>query len=211
MGMSLSGKNSGINLVRLSTMVPSALLVKWIICTHCGRLNHRRSLYPKLYGNGDGNYTASSEGRVDNTETQTVSDVVDDEKTMLTSTNQVLMQTAISTIRNTSGEKSLKVCMILDSRSQRTYVTERLAKDLCLSLSPPEKLAVVTFGTEKPWHLQYKPSLLELVFKDGKVMHLGVSVVPSITGKINRVPLKAQHLEFLKNKFGQNMLADSLP
>ena len=42
-------------------------------------------------------------------------------------------------------------------------------------------------------------------------MHLDVSVVPRITGKINRVLLKAQHLEFLKNKFGQNMLADSLP
>ena len=50
-----------------------------------------------------------------------------------------------------------------------------------------------------------------MVLKDGKVMHLDVSVVPRITNKINRVPLKAQHLEFLNNKFGQNMLTDSLP
>ena len=140
-------------------------------CTHCGRLSHPRSLCLKLFGNGDENSTASSEGRFDNTETQTVSGVVDDEKTMLTSTNQVLMQTATSTIWNTSGDKSLKVRMILDSGSQRTYVTERLAKDLCLNISPPEKLTVVTFGTENPRHLQYKPSSLQLVLKDGKVMH----------------------------------------
>ena len=77
-----------------------------------------------------------------------------------------------------------KVRMILDSGSQRTYVTERLAKDLCLNLSPPEKLTVVTFGTENPRHLQYKPSSLQVVLKDGKAMHLNVSVVPRITGKI---------------------------
>jgi len=29
--------------------------------------------------------------------------------------------------------------------------------------------------------------------------------------QINRILLKAQHLEFLKSKFGQSMLADSLP
>jgi len=42
-------------------------------------------------------------------------------------------------------------------------------------------------------------------------MCLDVSVVPNITGIINRFPLKAQHIEFLNNKFGKNMLADSLP
>ena len=42
-------------------------------------------------------------------------------------------------------------------------------------------------------------------------MHIDVSVASRITGKINRVPLKAQLLKFLKNKFGQNMLADLLP
>ena len=64
---------------------------------------------------------------------------------------------------------------------------------------------MVAFGTENPQRLQYKPSSLQLVLKDGKVMHLDVSVV------INRVPLKAQHLKFLNNKFGQNVLTDSLP
>ena len=42
-------------------------------------------------------------------------------------------------------------------------------------------------------------------------MSLDVSVVPSITSKINRCPLDAQQVEFLTNKFSQSMLADSLP
>ena len=42
-------------------------------------------------------------------------------------------------------------------------------------------------------------------------MHIDVSVASRITGKINRVPLKAQHLKFLKNKFGKKKLADLLP
>ena len=121
-------------------------------------MSHHQSLCPQLFGNGDQSSTASSEERVDPTETLTVSGVIDDEKTMLTSSNQVLMQTATSIIQNTSDDKSLRVRTILDSGSQRTYVTERLVKDLCLNLSPPEKLTVVTFDTENPRHLQYKPS-----------------------------------------------------
>jgi len=48
-------------------------------------------------------------------------------------------------------------------------------------LRPPKKFAVVTFGTEKSRFLEYKPSTLELMLKDGGAMSLDVSVVPSIT------------------------------
>ena len=55
------------------------------------------------------------------------------------------------------------------------YVSEKLAKDLNLCLSP---LTVVTFGTEKSRFLEYKHSTLQLILKDGKAMCLDVSVVP---------------------------------
>ena len=179
-------------------------------CAHCSKLNHHRSLCPKLFNNGPQSSNVPPEIPETNTEAQTVSGVVDEEKIMLTSTNQVLMQTATAPIKNIPGDVSLTVRIILDSGSQRTYVTEKLAKDLRLNLSPPEKLAVVTFGTNKPKYLQYKPSRLQLILKGGNTMYLDVSVVPNITGRINRFPLGTQQVEFL-NKFGQNMLADSLP
>ena len=114
---------------------------------------------------------------------------------MLTSTNQVLMRTATFTIQNTSGDKSLIACMILN------MCNRDISKDLFLNLSPPEKLTMVTFGSEKPWHLQYKPSLLQSVLKDQKVMYLDISVAPSITGKIRK--WKTQHLEFLKTSLAK--------
>ena len=42
-------------------------------------------------------------------------------------------------------------------------------------------------------------------------MLLKVTVVPSITGKINRTPLKAEDIEFLNKEFSADKLADSLP
>ena len=42
-------------------------------------------------------------------------------------------------------------------------------------------------------------------------MPLNVTVVPNITGKINRVPLKEEDIEFLKREFVDGKLADSLP
>ena len=61
-------------------------------------------------------------------------------------------------VKNLSRDSLISTHMILDSGSQRTYVTERLAKDLHLQLNTPERLVAVTFGTEKQMYLQYKPS-----------------------------------------------------
>ena len=84
-------------------------------CAHCGRQSHHRSLFPQLFRNGDQSLIVLPQGQnVASTEAQTVSSVVDKEKVMLTSTKQVLMQTATSTIKNIPGDVSLTVCMILD-------------------------------------------------------------------------------------------------
>ena len=40
-------------------------------------------------------------------------------------TNQVLMQTATTTVMNNPDNKSTRVRIILDSGSQRTYITEK--------------------------------------------------------------------------------------
>jgi len=42
-------------------------------------------------------------------------------------------------------------------------------------------------------------------------MPMNVTVVPSITGKINCVPLKEEDIQFLKGEFAEGKLADSLP
>ena len=42
-------------------------------------------------------------------------------------------------------------------------------------------------------------------------MLLKVAVVPSITEKVNRIPLKKEDLEFLNKEFTKGKLADTLP
>ena len=143
------------------------------------RKNRHRSLCQKLF-----NVSSNTPS-----ESQNVSNVIDDKEMMLTSGSQVQIQTATSMVKNLSGDASTSVRMILDSGSQRTYVTENLAKKLHLQLNSPERLSVVTFGTEKPKYLEYMPSKIQLILKDGSPMILDVSVVPNITDRITRNPL----------------------
>ena len=91
------------------------------------------------------------------------------------------------------------------------YVTESLARKLNLHLRAPKKLAVVTFGSERPKYLQYRPSELQLFLKDGKQMTLDVSVVPNITGRITRTPLDQDDITFIKSEGLEGKLADGLP
>ena len=170
-------------------------------CAHCNRPSHHRSLCSKLF-EPQSNPPPES---------QNVSNVIDAKEMILTSGNQVQMQTATSIVKNLSGSSSASVRMILDSGSQRTYITEKLAKDLHLQLNPPERLTVVTFGTEKPRYLQYMPSKLQLILKDGNPMALDVSVVPSITGRITRTPLTHDDATFLRSEGWESKLADVLP
>ena len=183
-------------------------------CVHCGKSGHHRSLCVKLFpdtnrsSNTDPQNTGSQ--NIDTTtESQNISQDV--EEMMLSSDNQVQMQTATSVVINTSGSPSMSVRIMLDSGSQRTYVTENLARHLNLQLGAPERLAVVTFGTERPKYLQYRPSELQLRLKDGKQMTLNVSVVPNIAGRITRAPLDQDDVTFIKSEGLENKLADILP
>ena len=63
---------------------------------------------------------------------------------MIASTNQVLMQTAIVTVKNRKHNSSASVRLVLDSGSQKSYITEKLSKVLKLTLDRTEKLSVIT-------------------------------------------------------------------
>ena len=167
-------------------------------CAHCGRSkSHHRSLCNQLFQQ--------------TTELQNINNVDKAEGTTVACANQVVMQTATTTVKNPQDDSSVSVRLILDSGSQRSYITEKLAKGLNLSLNQTERLSVVTFGSDKPKRIECKSSELSLLLKDGSVLSLRVTVVPNITGKINRVPLKLGDIEFINKEFSEHKLADSLP
>ena len=102
-------------------------------------------------------------------------------------TNQVLRKAATTTVMNSTDNKSTHVRITLDSSSQRTYITEKLAKTLKLDLKSPERLSVVTFGSNKPSQIKYRDTSLQLTLKDGSLMRMETSVVPQITGQVKKV------------------------
>ena len=125
----------------------------------------------------------------------------DGKDTTVACTNQVLMQTATAVVKNPQNDPSVSVHLILDSGSQRPYITENLAKGLKLTLNQTEKLSVVTFGSDKPKKIECRLSELHLFLKDGSIMSLRVTVVPNITGKINRTSLKTEDIVFHNKEF----------
>ena len=62
----------------------------------------------------------------------------------------MLTQPAKSEIKNPNNSKSDKVRILLDSGSQRTYVTESLAEKLQLRREIEEEIKLVIFGSEIP-------------------------------------------------------------
>ena len=69
---------------------------------------------------------------------------------LISSGEIVLMQTAQAKLTNLNQSKCEQVRILLDSGSQRTYITESLAEQLQLRREKTEHIKVVTFGSETP-------------------------------------------------------------
>lgn len=99
----------------------------------------------------------------------------------------------------------------MDSGSQRTFITEALARKLNLTFEAVEQVSVVTFGSDKPQTLRIPKVTLKMKLADGNFMTIDANVVPKITGTVLRRPVKiekCQNWEYLWSKF---ILADTLP
>ena len=138
--------------------------------------------------------------------TETISPVT--ENTLLASDEQVLMQTATVEVENLeiSGKQTIR--LLLDTGSQRSYITEQLADKLQLPIKGSETLTVYTFNTSKPRQLQTPVTELRLLTKDGSSLHLRVNVVPKITGTLQRACFDTKKIEHLLKDI---TLADSIP
>lgn len=79
-----------------------------------------------------------------------ISDNLDSTASLVSSGETVLMQTAKTKIRNTKNQMQKDVRVLLDCESQRTYVTQRLADQLCLPRGEDTEIKVATFGNNRP-------------------------------------------------------------
>ncbi|CAC5423016.1 unnamed protein product [Mytilus coruscus] len=98
------------------------------------------------------------------------------------------MQTSQTTVSNTEVNET-QVRLLMDSGSQRTYITEDLAKRLKLKKKATEEITLVPFGENKPKTLR----------------------TTKITGSILRRPLQMDVCENMKYLCNSLQLADTLP
>jgi len=189
-------------------------------CDHCGKKGyHNRCLCPDKFPEGANMFFVSEHNKVsevtDNLENrvpveaeQRVSANVT--HSLLVSNERVLLQTAIVPFQTFDEQTTIKARVLLDSASQRTFMTTKLAQKLKLQSEHKEYLSVSTFGAERAKGVDTYVVTFKVKVKDGSFMTLSANVLQQITGYIQRGPLLQKDLEFLR-LIPQDQLADSTP
>lgn len=103
-----------------------------------------------------------------------ISDVITTEQTglsegsvLISSEEMVLMQTANTDIMKTKSNKGVTSRLLLDSGSQRTYITEKLAAKLGLKSECEKELKPVTFGSDKTKVIKTKSTKISVQLNSG--------------------------------------------
>ena len=87
--------------------------------------------------------------------------------------------------------------MLLDSASYRSFMTERLAKQLKLTPQYKESLSVSTFAARKPQDVSTYVVEFNMITKDKTYLHFYANVTEQITRPIHRGPLQSADMKFL--------------
>ncbi|XP_053395705.1 uncharacterized protein LOC128555912 [Mercenaria mercenaria] len=174
------------------------------LCTHCGEVNkHHRSLCPKKFKFRETMSHLASE----------VMEAMDvsEENVLVSSDEMVLMQTALTDIKNPETSETQSVRLLLDSGSHRTYITEKLANRLHLKETGEQEIKLVTFGSNSTQRIRTKCANIDVKLKNGTYISVSVNIVPTISGHLHRSPVSILETEQFKHVVGSVDLADTLP
>ena len=95
-----------------------------------------------------------------------------------------MLQTATVAVQHPDGIMTITACVLLDSASQRTFMTDHLARRLNLKLEHQELFSVSTFVASKATDLNTYVVKFQVKLKDGTNMLMFANVLPQITGNI---------------------------
>lgn len=173
------------------------------LCVHCQKTTHHRSLCFRKFG--------APPRKNDKNELSTVAEVL---KVVSTTEKQLhtkldtfenhsiegLIQTAMTWITNSNGER-VRVRLILDPGSNRTFITNRLARLLNLKHLFYDELSIWTFAAKTS--RQLKCPIVEFCVHgiDGEKRNTIARVVPSISGSAQRKKLDVKMYPTLKNLY----------
>ncbi|XP_052762257.1 uncharacterized protein LOC128204895 [Mya arenaria] len=171
-------------------------------------LSTQRSLCPKRFPYKKDIATVVNEipeSAAENTESN------EKEPSLLCTHECVLMQTASTEIINLESNEAVRVRLLFDSGSHRSYITESLAKTLHLNSCGEETIQIVTFGSERVKNVKTKNTQVGVKLKCSSELPITVNIVPFISGALHRKPIKSNTLEIVRERVAIDELADELP
>ncbi len=120
---------------------------------------------------------------------------------------QVLLQSAYVEVSNPEYTSFNEAHIILDSASQKSYITESLATKLQLKKLGTENLAVQNFGSTTPKYVKATSAQVNLKTSSGEYIRVAVSIVPTISGRIQQSAIPQE----IQKKLQRYKLADRIP
>ena len=104
--------------------------------------------------------------------------------------NTVLLQTAQARVCDPcQPSKSIEARILLDGGSQRSYITERVQKQLSLQTERFQRLSIATFGASRGETQTSSVVKVGLELKDGSLLELSLLVMPIICEPLTGQPI----------------------
>ncbi|XP_065180039.1 uncharacterized protein LOC135810477 [Sycon ciliatum] len=120
-----------------------------------------------------------------------------------------MLQTAKCNVTDHCGKK-VTVNALLDSGSQRSFITAALAKRLQLPVQNEERLYLNTMAATKSKSFNSQSFQLAVNLRDGNMAQIMVNTLPTITNPIVKQAVQQTDLAFLE-QLSPTALADSVP
>ena len=179
-------------------------------CVYCGEVNtHHRSLCPQKFQVKL--FSAHLSEKISEFEETKDEESCARENVLVSSGEIVLMQTAQAKLTNLNQSKCEQVRILLDSGSQRTYITESLAEQLQLRREKTEEIKVVTFGSETPKTVTTTQTKLSIQLNTGQHLDVSANIVPFISGSVQRKALNVCSSDNLVHLMRSLDMADTIP
>lgn len=123
--------------------------------------------------------------------------------------DMVLMKTARTEVQNPKETAREYARILLDSGSQRTYITQSLAKRLGVSKCKEEKIKRVIFGCDKPNIIKTYSTQLCLKLKNGEYIEISANIVPVISDNIQHRQINTSKEENIKHLLSSPYTAET--
>ncbi len=159
-------------------------------CKFC-RQTHMHSLCPSQFGtSGPSSHTPAHTSTSDNRKSAKKQATSQHHTcTAHTGGKQTLLQTASVKVFNEDKSQCAKVSLVLDSGSEKTYITESLAKKLNLPRLGKEYIDIFHFGSRKPIPTSTDRTELQIKLANGQMLFISANIVPDISGSMRKAAI----------------------